>query len=100
MILILDDWYGQIRAKMILDVHFEHVSIHSSLMSDLSFAAPAMLFECQVAKTRLMPDFALEAVPKNHRTAQLHGAAPPTVQSDERLWWLLMGLWWLVILTW
>lgn len=59
----------QANKKIILDIHVEHVSIHSSLVSDLSFAAkPVVLFECQVAKTRLMPDFALEAVPKNHRT--------------------------------
>lgn len=53
-------------------------------------------YSWQVAKTRLMPDFALEAVPKNHRSRlawcgeipeqQLNGNVPAIVGEDPFCW--------------
>jgi len=53
-------------------------------------------YSWQVAKTRLMPDFALEAVPKNHRSRlawcgeipeqQLNGSVPAIVGEEAFCW--------------
>lgn len=53
-------------------------------------------YSWQVAKTRLMPEFALEAVPKNHRSRlawcgeipeqQLNGSVPAIVGEDAFCW--------------
>eukprot|EP00435_Cladocopium_sp_Y103_P049878 s354_g15.t1 len=53
-------------------------------------------YSWQVAKTRLMPEFALEAVPKNHRSRlawcgeipeqQLNGSVPAIVGEDPFCW--------------